>query len=217
MSNDYGSVLFEKIAIDLIEHGFCVLKDAIPSRMATELQAQVKSLQASEYKQAGVGRGAEKIENMRIRRDEICWIDGKGCGEQSWLTWMNELQCYLNRRLFLGLFSFESHFAHYAAGDFYAKHYDAFKGQVNRILTVTAYLNSNWEPDFGGALLIYGDRDKGQEERVIDTVLPELGTIVIFLSELFPHEVLPANQDRYSIAGWFRVNNADKNSIDPPV
>jgi len=27
---------------------------------------------------------------------------------------------------------------------------------------------------------------------------------VIFLSERFPHEVLPAKKKRHSIAGWFR-------------
>jgi len=35
-----------------------------------------------------------------------------------------------------------------------------------------------------------------------------LNRLVIFLSEEFPHEVLPANTHRYSIAGWFRVNNS---------
>jgi SM-20-related protein len=47
-------------------------------------------------------------------------------------------------------------------------------------------------------------------------VLPSFGTIVVFLSEEFPHEVLPAKRDRYSIAGWFRLNNSIDNNIDPP-
>jgi SM-20-related protein len=36
-------------------------------------------------------------------------------------------------------------------------------------------------------------------------VAPECGKLVIFLSEDFPHEVLPATQLRQSIAGWFRI------------
>jgi len=36
------------------------------------------------------------------------------------------------------------------------------------------------------------------------------------LSEEFPHEVLIAKRDRYSIFGWFRLNNTMENSIDPP-
>jgi len=34
-------------------------------------------------------------------------------------------------------------------------------------------------------------------------VEPRLGTLVVFLSELFPHEVLPSNRDRLSLTGWF--------------
>ena len=35
-------------------------------------------------------------------------------------------------------------------------------------------------------------------------------------SKEFPHEVLPANRDRYSVAGWFRVNTSLANKADPP-
>ncbi|MET0091118.1 MAG: hypothetical protein ABW068_14070, partial [Candidatus Thiodiazotropha sp.] len=35
-------------------------------------------------------------------------------------------------------------------------------------------------------------------------------------SERFPHEVLPAQRDRYSIAGWYRVINNQQGRIDPP-
>ncbi|MEJ2425981.1 MAG: 2OG-Fe(II) oxygenase, partial [Candidatus Thiodiazotropha sp.] len=42
------------------------------------------------------------------------------------------------------------------------------------------------------------------------------GQTVIFLSERFPHEVIPAQRDRYTIAGWYRVNNNLQGRIDPP-
>ena len=35
-------------------------------------------------------------------------------------------------------------------------------------------------------------------------VLPRGGTLVVFLSDRFPHEVLPARRERLSLAGWFR-------------
>jgi SM-20-related protein len=38
--------------------------------------------------------------------------------------------------------------------------------------------------------------------------------VVIFLSERIPHEVLPATRDRYSIAGWFRVNATTGGRLD---
>jgi SM-20-related protein len=147
-----------------------------------------------------------------VRRDEICWITGKSEAGSQWLEWTNKLQSYLNRHLFLGLFSFESHFAHYATGAFYKRHKDAFKGEANRVLSVVAYLNPDWQINDGGELALYKDE--------LDTdglkVIPALGTLAIFLSEEFPHEVFPAKRDRYSIAGWYRVNASTADRIDPP-
>jgi SM-20-related protein len=116
------------------------------------------------------------------------------------------------------LFSFESHFAHYGKGDFYKKHKDAFKGEGNRVLSVLVYLNQDWSADNGGELVIY--TKPSSDSCVIDDskvlVTPSFGTIVVFLSEDFPHEVLPAKCDRYSIAGWFHLNSSVANNIDPP-
>jgi SM-20-related protein len=146
-----------------------------------------------------------------VRRDEISWITGESEAGQIWLNWTAKLQTFLNRRLFLGLFSFESHFAHYPPGAFYKRHYDAFHGQANRILSIVVYLNPHWPLAAGGELVLY--RDDRDVEGI--KVTPALGTIVTFLSEEFPHEVLPATQDRYSIAGWFRLNTSINNQIDP--
>ena len=71
------------------------------------------------------------------------------------------------------------------------------------MLTTVLYLNPEWQPGDGGQLLIYApDSDK-----VIETVNPNFGTFVIFLSEQFPHEVVRTSSDRYSIAGWFRLQD----------
>ena len=48
-------------------------------------------------------------------------------------------------------------------------------------------------------LIIYDDNDN-----IIQEVEPKIGTMVIFLSEKFPHEVLKTNKNRYAIAGWFK-------------
>jgi len=60
-------------------------------------------------------------------------------------------------------------------------------------------------------LRIYDDN-----EQFLMDVSPKGGRLVLFLSEEFPHEVLPANQERYSIAGWFRVNGSGNGRLDPP-
>ena len=82
-------------------------------------------------------------------------------------------------------------------------------------------------PDDGGELVLFagdGDGDGDGEETDMGTrdravagavigdaeivrVLPEFATLVVFLSEDFPHEVLPATRDRYSVTGWFRLND----------
>ena len=140
-----------------------------------------------------------------IRSDAIAWIAGDTPAEQAWLAWADALRQFLNRHLFMGLDSFESHFAHYAPGAFYARHVDAFRSSgapaaSTRRVSLVAYFNAHWQAEDGGELVLF-DPLSGQEHRV----LPELGTVALFLSEDVPHEVRAARCDRYSIAGWFRV------------
>ncbi|XQW86347.1 2OG-Fe(II) oxygenase [Thalassotalea piscium] len=213
-----NDILFESIANDIVDKGFSIRPYALPEHLASLLLHKISELSDEKFKRAGVGRAKDHIISDFIRMDEICWITGDSQAGQAWINWTESLQTYLNRELFLGLFSFESHFAHYTKGDFYKKHKDAFKGEGNRVLSVVVYLNQNWSADDGGELVIYDSQSESSS--VLDnsriTVTPSFGTIVVFLSEEFPHEVLPAKRDRYSIAGWFRLNNSIANNIDPP-
>jgi SM-20-related protein len=190
----------------------------LPTDLTRLLLQHIIELPTEEFKRAGIGRTKDHQVNDFIRTDEISWITNNSNASSAWLNWTEALQAYLNRRLFLGLFSFESHFAHYAKGDFYKKHKDAFKGEGNRVLSVVVYLNQHWSPSDGGELVIYDN--KSPVSSLVDnrkiTVSSTFRTIVVFLSEEFPHEVLPAKRDRYSIAGWFRLNNSIANNIDPP-
>lgn len=201
-------MLFDVIAQDISTQGYSVHPNALPPDLAKRLQQQAR---ATEFSKAGVGRKLDRALNSNVRSDEICWINTDTEAGADWLNWAEALQTHLNQRLFLGLFSFESHFAHYAEGDFYKKHLDAFKGEANRVLSLVVYLNADWQPDDGGELVIYNEN--GEKLR---RVSPDLGTVVVFLSEEFPHEVLPAQRDRYSIAGWFRVNTSSAGRVDPP-
>lgn len=207
----YDETLFEAIAVALIEQGYAIKPDALPIALADRLQQQALALSAQEFQTAGVGRETEHTLNRFVRKDRICWITGESETGNAWLQWVNRLQTYLNRRLFLGLFSNESHYAHYRPGDFYKKHVDAFKGEANRVLSMVVYLNSEWQLQEGGELVLYADHC---DEPI--KVLPSLGTIAVFLSEEMPHEVLPATRDRYSIATWFRVNTSTASKVDPP-
>ena len=212
------SSLFASIANDIASKGYSINPVALPHDLAYLLASHITTMPESNFKRAGIGRAVSHKINDFVRTDTISWIGNDTEAGKAWLDWTEELQVFLNRRLFLGLFSFENHFAHYGQGDFYKKHKDAFVGEGNRILSVVAYLNQYWSKDDGGELVIY--QNQQSTSAVIDdhtiSVTPGFGTVVVFLSEEFPHEVLAAKRDRFSIAGWFRLNCSIANSIDPP-
>ncbi|ACA84751.1 2OG-Fe(II) oxygenase [Shewanella woodyi] len=199
-SMDQYTSLFESIVQDVADNGYSIKTNALPVELAQKLSARAQAISDTHFKAAGIGRSNELMLDTQIRSDEICWIVGDSELGASWLNWVEGLKQYVNRTLFLGLDEFESHFAHYSEGDFYQKHKDAFRGESNRILTLVAYLNEDWSEECGGELLVYPD----DSDEVIAKVAPHFGTIVVFMSEEFPHEVLPAKCDRYSIATWFR-------------
>lgn len=204
---------FEQIAEDLYTKGISISTNAIPHKVLRALEARLNELDHDSFDVAGIGRQTDHATNATIRRDKIHWLDNNNELELSYLEHMGQLQQFVNRRLFMGLFSYESHFAKYQHGDFYKKHLDAFKGKTNRVLTTVLYLNNNWQPEFGGELVVYSP-DNHDEELL--RVTPAFGTFVTFLSDEFPHEVLPAQHTRFSIAGWFRVNASLNGDIDPP-
>lgn len=207
-----GELLFETIASALEVEGYVVLPNGMPHSISQCLQ-QLEDRVSERFYAASVGRGPEQNQNKALRRDKIAWIDEQDPLAEPWHQWTADLQRYLNRRLFLGLFSFESHLALYEPGDFYRTHFDAFRGQSNRRLSLVTYLNPDWRPGQGGELVIYHP----ETGAVLQTVPPALGTLVLFLSEDFPHEVLPAVRERKSVAGWFRVNGSTAAQADPPT
>lgn len=205
--------LFATIAGDLLTTGYSINPCALPPGLAVELLQQLRKVPDDQFSPAGIGRQQDKTLDRRVRKDEICWITGESAAGRHWLDWTGDLRVFLNRHLMLGLFSFESHFAHYAPGAFYRRHLDAFKGQSNRLVSVVAYLNPDWLAGDGGELVIYPQAGSADGIRVA----PAVGTLAVFLSEDFEHEVLPARRDRYSIAGWFRVNSSSARRVDPPL
>lgn len=206
------SVLFDKIADQLYAQGYAIIPQALPASMAQALYTYYQQLSAAEFDEAGIGRRQSFQQNEQVRTDKVCWITGESPIGQMWIDWLEALKHQLNRRLFMGLFSVESHFAYYQPGDFYKRHMDAFKGESNRVLSLVTYLNQDWPADAGGELVLYKDADDTTGIRVP----PQLGTLVVFLSEEFPHEVRPASQPRHSIASWFRVNTSRADRVDPP-
>jgi SM-20-related protein len=207
-----GDGPFGRIAEDIRVKGYSINPGALPASLTDALIAHLLQMEDEQFDLAGIGRELRHMHNRFVRNDEICWITGESRAGRDWLTWTAELQAFLNRRLLLGLFSFESHFARYVPGAYYKRHLDAFRGETNRVLSIVAYLNTDWIAADGGELVLYRDMTDRDGLRVS----PIAGTVVIFLSEDFPHEVLPARRDRYSIAGWYSINRTTADRPDPP-
>lgn len=194
--------LYDVIADALAGPGYLVLDDALPAPLVHGLVEYLQQ-QETTLRPAGVGRQAEYQRNNAVRGDTIFWLEPGAPVVTEFLCWMDNLREAINQRLFLGLFEYESHYAVYAPGAFYQKHLDAFRGKPGRKLSTVLYLNTEWDINRGGELVLYNEAGDNQLLRIA----PECGRLVLFLSECFPHEVLPATVRRQSIAGWFRIKS----------
>lgn len=161
------------------------------------------SSRQGDFREAAVGSGERRQIRIEVRGDEIQWMQQPASSEaqRTFLDRFEQLRLTLNRTLQLGLFEFESHFARYPAGAFYARHIDQLRADSHRKLSCVIYLNENWKPEEGGELRFYLDGGGAKFE----DVLPEGGRLVVFQSGRFAHEVLPAKRERISIAGWFKA------------
>ncbi|MFL6195404.1 MAG: 2OG-Fe(II) oxygenase [Thermoanaerobaculia bacterium] len=155
------------------------------------------------FRRAGVGAGAELGVRPEIRTDQILWLQEPYTeAQRAYLDEMERLRLAINQSLFLGLFSFEGHLAVYPPGSFYKKHLDRFQNASQRVVSCILYLNEDWSPEDGGQLRLYDGPEEGARYR---DVLPEGGTLAVFLSGDVYHEVLPSKRERVSLTGWFRT------------
>lgn len=192
--------LFARIVDDLATHGWSQQSIFIPIDLTTELAKECrKRAQCGQLELAGIGRGVAKVVHAGIRGDQIQWLEPEQhVAVDRYLGLMEQMRVAINQTLFLGLEDFEGHFALYPPGAFYKKHLDRFRDDDRRVVTCIAYLNEQWLPEQGGELRMYLDDQQTHD------VVPQAGTLVVFMSAQLPHEVLPATRDRLSITGWLR-------------
>jgi SM-20-related protein len=198
-SSTIDTCLADKIVKDITLQGYSITEAALPAELAMALYQEIKT--SSDFSLAGIGRENSHQQHAATRSDRTLWIEGDSPAEQDWLNWTHSLKVAINRQLFLGLFKFESHFAHYPVGAFYKMHFDAFKGDDNRKLSLIDYLNPAWDESWGGEL----ELELSSQRSIF--IYPKFATVVAFLSEDFAHQVLPSTRSRYSVAGWFSVNS----------
>jgi SM-20-related protein len=191
-------------AAAVTNRGYAVVPRFLPARNVAALREECLSRwRAGELGRAGIGRAAGQQRRTEIRGDHILWLD-EASGTPpvaAYLGALERLRRAMNESLLLGLFEFEGHFAVYPPGTFYRRHLDRFSDDDARVLTCILYLNDDWVPEDGGQLRVHFD---AAEPPASCDVLPSGGTLVMFLSADFPHEVLPARRERMAITGWFR-------------
>jgi SM-20-related protein len=153
-----------------------------------------------EFAAARVGGGTSALRRADIRGDLTCWIDAPLFpAERILLERLEHLRLELNREAYLGLFDLELHYAVYPPGTGYARHVDQPRGRGQRAVSLVLYLNEEWDAGAGGELRIF-DADDAYRD-----VEPIAGRLVCFLTAEREHAVLPAQRERLSVSGWFRL------------
>jgi SM-20-related protein len=205
-----NKVLIEAAIEALTMQGYAILPDWFSQEQTQLLAQRAQALQmANLLTPASTGKQTKLDTNLR--GDNTCWLtnDTTHFAEQHYLASMYTLQSALNQTFYLGLDSIESHFAIYPIGAYYKKHLDQFMSELYkkdavRQVSSVLYLNEHWLAEDGGQLRLYLDENKA--DQTLD-ISPIGGTLVLFMSSRFYHEVLPAKRERMSVTGWFKTRD----------
>lgn len=206
MTNEYIAQNIEELISKISQYGFAIIDNFLPESVTMALAQEIVILRDQALMQdAGTGREYKAV-NKNLRGDMIYWLNEADSSEaaKNYFTQMEALRLQLNQQLYLGLLALESHLALYPAGSGYKKHIDRFKavndGKPLRQISSILYLNQDWQDNYGGHLRLYKTLDSDAD--YLD-ITPISGRLVMFLSDTFYHEVLPATRDRMSLTGWF--------------
>ena len=188
----------------LANNDYLVIDDFLDDEIYTLLRGFfLNKLGHDEFDPAGIGAQANHHLDKSRRGDHVYWLDPNSDTHLSPVfELINDLITKLNRFCYLGIADFETHLAYYPEGTFYEKHVDQFKARSNRLISMIIYLNEDWKPGNGGELKLYLDN----EEKLVEPIAKR---IVLFKSDVLPHEVLTTHVGRYSLTGWLLKNPAD--------
>ena len=211
--------------------GYVVIPDFLPRDLVDELRDDILQLRTGgAFREAKIGQDSTNNLNKSIRIAETCFISRNRpeltriTGEDSVRDRSSGLYdildglcdslvdlCWKESEAKLDKSLTELLYAYYPTGGFYRRHRDAIpnSASVLRKYSLLLYLNRDgWDPKSdAGQLRIHldggGDElPEGVEPNFID-VDPLGGTLVLFKSELVPHEVLDTNSERFALVGWY--------------
>jgi SM-20-related protein len=170
---------------------------------------------------------------QRYEADNSLGIAGREC----LLGFVDELRNTIERQTGVALDAHcELKYAHYPCGGRYQRHIDGMNvGEVAREYSFRLYLNEGWSARDGGHLRVFldgGDRHVdiaptayararssssrsalcGCRRRGFASfrVAPRSGTLVVFKSDVVPHEVRPTTARRLAVVGWLHRH------VEPP-
>jgi SM-20-related protein len=193
-----------EILDQMAAQGYAVIPEALPDAMTEALRQEWQRRYAEgAFTPAQIGKGHQKHEAQTIRNDRIHWLE-PGDPQPAVAAWFDVVRSWshaVNQDLYLSINAFECHFAVYEAGAFYQKHRDRFQNDNGRRLSLVFFLNKDWQSQDGGELVIYDPED---ENCILQIVSPSFGTLVIFDSQRFPHEVRAPKRQRLSLTGWLK-------------
>lgn len=199
MNNITEQSALKNILDDLHNKSYAISDGFISPHLAADLLEEfLKSESEDIFRPAGIGKDQTRI-HADIRGDQIAWLEESDTSSpiQKYFDEMTKLKSALNQAHFLGLQSYECHFAKYPVGSFYREHLDVKVGVSTRKVSTVLYLNPNWSEPLGGGLVLYPRRPNTVE------IHPTMGRLVVFLSEDIPHEVLESKEERRSLTGWY--------------
>ena len=210
----------------LNQQGYVVIEDFLPSNLQGALIQDVATLRSKgEFNIAKIGQDSTNALNQDIRVAETCFLGPSklsnipSTAREELYQVLDLVRSDLPGPLDSSLT--ELLYAYYPCGGFYRRHRDAIPGSASvlRTYSLLLYLNKDWTPKDGGELLLHrdsgGDELPEGEEPNFVKVEPRGGTLVLFKSELIPHEVLDTNAERLAVVGWYNrpVTASDISSL----
>lgn len=193
--------MVEQILRELEKEGFSYVKDLLSSDDLKRIKAFF-DLHKSEFRPAKVGDRNNRQRVESVRGDYTYWLDPINPPKdfKELFDFLNKLRERINARFYLGLQEYECHLAFYPPGTFYNKHLDRFEKNSSRRLSFIFYLNTEWNEEDGGELILYD-----QQGKELQKFFPMPGSFITFLSDEFPHEVKSGNKERRSFTGWMHT------------
>ena len=188
----------DRILQGLEQEGFFLLEGALSVSDLERIDTFFTTHRES-FQPAKIGSKENRLRDESVRGDYTYWIDSLNppVAFAPVINFLEDLRKEVNRKFYLGVQQFECHLAYYPSGTFYQTHYDTFEKDSSRRLSFIFYLNSHWEDEWGGELILYE-----KEGKILKRILPRPGSFICFLSSEFPHEVRPATKERRSFTGW---------------